>query len=105
ATIGIGAAIAGPALIFLLGVAIGVAAGIELFINQQQIDDTNSHLTAAYNTALTTQPDLNALATDSTGLGSHKLQLTLVSQTTPEVTSTAALPAHRPGTDPAFAIQ
>jgi hypothetical protein len=104
ASIGIGTAIAGPVAIILFAVAIGVAAGIQLFINQQQIDDTNSHLTAGYNNALTTQPDLNAMATDSSGLGSYKLQLTLVSQTAPEVASTAALPQHRPGTDPAFAI-
>jgi hypothetical protein len=104
ASIGIVGAIAGPALIVLLGIAIGVAAGIELFINQAQIDETNSHLTAGYNNAFTTQPDLNAMATDTSGLGSYKLQLTLVSQTSPEVANTAALPQHRPGTDPAFAI-
>jgi hypothetical protein len=104
AAIGLLGAIAGPALIVLLGIAIGVAAGIQLFINQAQVVETNSHLTAGYNNAFTTQPDLYAMATDSTGLGSYKLQLTLVSQTSPEVASTAALPQHRPGMDPAFAI-
>ena len=105
ATIGLAGAIVGPALIILIGVAIGVAAGVQLFINEQQVAEIDSHLTAGLNTALAIPPDLKAMATDSTGLGSYKLQLTLVSQTTPEVQSTAALPQHRPGTDPAFAIQ
>ena len=65
----------------------------------------DSHLTAGLNNAVSTQPDLHAMATDTSGIGSYKLQLTLVSQTAPEIASATALPEHRPGTDPAFAIQ
>ena len=46
-------------------------------------------------------PNLN---TFNDGVGWYKLETSLVSQTLPEVASTAPLPAHRPGTDAGFNI-
>ena len=97
--------IAGAILIPLLSLLIGIAAAVELFTNQQAIDTTNTDLKTGLTNATNTQPDLNAMATDTSGGGYYKLQLTLDSRTVPEVASTAPLPAHRPGTDLAFAIQ
>jgi len=84
----------GAVLVPLLAVIVGVAAGVELFTNVQQINTINADLTNGLNNA-NTQPDLNAMATDTSGLGFYKLELALASQTVPEVASTAALPTHQ----------
>ncbi|HEY2017982.1 MAG TPA: hypothetical protein VGH38_30970, partial [Bryobacteraceae bacterium] len=97
--------IVGAVLLPVLSLLIGIAAAVELFTNQQAIDTINTDLNTALTNATNSQPDLNAMSTDSSGGGYYKLQLTLDSQTVPEVASTAALPAHRPGTDLSFAIQ
>ena len=92
---------AGPVGIIALCVVAAVAAGLELSSDQQTaawVADLNNKLTQATNSP----PDLFAFATNSTGLA--KLEMTLVAQTVPDVPSTAALPAHRPGTDPGFNI-
>jgi hypothetical protein len=92
---GVAAAAAGVAAIVLIGVAIGVAALIELL----DYDNTISALNAL--TVPTAAPDLTTFL-DSTG--QFKLNQTLVSQTLPDVPSTAALPAHQSGTDLIFGI-
>ncbi len=56
------------------------------------------------NQAKNTAPDLNAFATDSTGIGLYKLNETMVAQTLPDLPSAAMLPPHQPGKDPEFSI-
>ena len=88
------ASVVGAVLIPLLAVLIGIAAAIELFTNIENINTINTNLTNGLNKA-STPPDLYAMATDTTGLGFYKLELTLASQTVPEVASTAVLPMHQ----------
>jgi hypothetical protein len=89
-----GAAIVGAVLaIILIAIAIGVTVGIQVFTTQASVDELkglNDSLTQATNTP----PDLNAFATDSSGLGPYKLQATINGQTVPEVPSTEELPVH-----------
>ena len=97
------AIIGGVVTIILIAVAIGVVVGIQTFTTQQTINDLNdlnNDLTAVTNTP----PDLLAFATDSSGLGTYKLQASMDGQTVPEVPSTAMLPAHS-DSDLKFAIQ
>lgn len=94
------AAVAGPVGIVAGALAIGVAAGLEVYnegVTKQQIAAFLNQL----NQVQATPPDLSTF-NDAVGL--YKLETTLVSQTLPEVASTATLPAHRPGTDPGFNI-
>jgi hypothetical protein len=58
--------------------------------NQQNLNQLNnlSNLKAQ---AMNTPPDLNALATDTSGLGDTKLTESLVAQTLPDVPSTTPL--------------
>jgi hypothetical protein len=99
-----GAAIVGAVLaIILIAIAIGVTVGIQVFTTQASVDELkglNDSLTQATNTP----PDLNAFATDSSGLGPYKLQATINGQTVPEVPSTEELPVHS-DSDLNFAIQ
>lgn len=97
------AIIGGVVTIILIAVAIGVVVGIQTFTTQQTINDLNNlnnELTAVTNTP----PDLLAFATDSSGLGTYKLQASMDGQTVPEVPSTAMLPVHS-DSDLNFAIQ
>jgi hypothetical protein len=99
-----GVAIVGGVLaIILIAVAIGVTVGIQVFTTQATIDELNG-LSDSLAQATNTPPDLNAFATDSTGLGPYKLQATINGQTVPEVPSTAILPVHS-DSDLNFAIQ
>ena len=97
---GIGTLVAGPVIIVLAGIAIGITAAIELVQNQQQIDSVNTDLNNALVQAQSAAPDVVAMANDNSGEGAYKLQLALDSQTTPEKPSTAALPVHENGIDP-----
>lgn len=113
-----GAALTGGGYIFALGstvalivmdVAIGVTAGVKAFEYQQSINDLNdlkNQITAVTNTP----PDLNGMATDTTGLGLFKIENTVMPQTLKtkadgtlvDLPSTTPLPAHRLGTDLEF---
>ena len=84
---------AGPAAIILIAIAIGVTAGMQVFSNQQTLEDLDN-LQNSLNLVSSTPPDLLALASDSSGLGLYKLEMTLLSLTVPEVASSAALPSH-----------
>jgi hypothetical protein len=94
---------AGPAAIILIALTIGVVAAMEVYSNQQTIDDLNN-LTNTLTQVTNTPPDLSSFISDASGLGMWKLQNTLLAQTLPDVPSTAALPAHQNGIDPAFSI-
>jgi hypothetical protein len=94
---------AGPLAIVTIAILIGVAAGMQAFNNQQTINNLNN-LNRLLDQAKATPPDLNAFASDSSGLGMYKLQSSFVAQTVPEIASTATLPAHRVS-DLNFAIQ
>jgi hypothetical protein len=98
-----------PVAIILMDVAIGVTAGVQAFQYQQaldQLNDVNNQLTAAK----TTLPDLNAMATDTSGLGLFKIENTVMNQTfhvnangkLSDLPSTAPLPAHQLGSDLEF---
>ena len=87
---------------FSSAVVMAVVAAFQVANNQQQLDELNN-LHNVLNRARSNPPDLLAFATDSNPLGSFKLTQTLVSQTVPDVPSTAALPAHQ-ATDPVFVI-
>ncbi len=92
----------GPAAIVIV---CAVAAGVDaymVFQNQNELDAINK-LNDQLANVKNNPPDLNAFATDTSGLGMTKLEETLVAQTLPDVPSTAALPAHNPG-DPVFLI-
>ena len=99
---GIAASVAGPVTIIFVAVTIGVVAALELYNNQQQINELNG-LSAILTQVTNTPPDLATLANDSTGLGMYKLQNSLFSQTSPDTPSSATLPTHQL-TDPSFAI-
>jgi hypothetical protein len=94
---------AGTAAIILVAVAIGVSAGMQAFANEQTINDLNN-LNNTLTQVTNNKPDLSAFTQDSSGLGTFKLTETFVAQTLPGHPSTAALPVHRPGVDPGFAI-
>jgi len=96
---GLAAAIAGVGAIILIGVAIGVAALIEILDYNNTISDLNN-MSSTLATAISTPPDLTTFL-DSTG--QFKLNQTLTSQTLPDVPSTATLPAHQ-STDLIFGI-
>lgn len=101
--IGLGTAVAAPVAIILVTVAVGVAAGLQLYTNaerQGDIANFSNLLTQAQNNL----PDLGAMAADTSGLGNYKIQATINSQTVPDRPSTTALPTHRPGTDLNFQI-
>ncbi|MGH9772004.1 MAG: hypothetical protein ACRD4Q_09945, partial [Candidatus Acidiferrales bacterium] len=102
-TLGTAFLVAGPVAIVLIAIAIGVAAGIRVFSNEQAINELNN-LNDTLKQVTDTPPDLSALATDSTGLGMYKLQSTFAAQTVPDVPATANLPVHS-GSDLSFAIQ
>lgn len=93
----------GAAAIILIAVAIGVSAGFQAFSNEQIINDLNN-LSNTLTQVTNNKPDLSAFAADTTGLGTYKLNETFVAQTLPGFPSSAALPAHRPGTDAGFVI-
>jgi hypothetical protein len=93
----------GAVAIVIAAIAIGVAAGIQVFSNQQTINDLNN-LKNTLAQVTSTPPDLLAFANDSSGLGMYKLQTTFDAQTVPDVPSTAMLPAHV-ASDLNFAIQ
>jgi len=97
------ALVAGPAAIILIAIAIGVTAGVQAFSSEQVISDLNN-LQAILNQVSKVPPDLAAFHADTTGLGNYKLQMSLASQTLPEISSTVPLPAHR-NSDLNFAIQ
>jgi hypothetical protein len=92
--------LAGPVGIVLAAVAIAVAAGMQLY-NQGAAQQEIASFLNTLNQVKAAPPDLSTF-TDT--LGMYKLETTLASQTLPEFASTAALPAHRPGTDPGFNI-
>ena len=94
---------AGPVAIVLLGVLIGVAAGIKVFTTEKTKENLNK-LNASLKQVTDLPPDLSAFANDSSGLGIYKLEATLVARTVPDVPSTAMLPVHSGG-DLNFAIQ
>lgn len=93
---------AGPAAIILIAVAIGVSVGMQVFQNQDQLNQLNG-LSDLLANAQNNPPDLNDFVNDKTGLGLLKLNEALVAQTLPDVPSTAALPAHNPS-DAQFSI-
>jgi hypothetical protein len=101
---GIGTLVAAPVIIVLAGVAIGIAAAIEIVQNQEQIETVNTDLNNALTQAQNAPPDIAAMASDTAGQGFYKLQQALDSQTTPEVPSTSALPVHQNGIDPDFIL-
>ena len=114
-----------PVAIIVMAIAIGVSAGFETFNYSKTLSELNG-LSANLNSVIATPPDLALLAADSTGQGMYKLQNTFLARTltnvcsggagqaasvpcTPgatlsDVPSTATLPAHRAGTDFAFAV-
>lgn len=103
AALGAGALVAGAVTIVLIAVAIGVAAGMQTFEQQQEIDDLNN-LQNTLTQVTNTPPDLESFVTDPTGLGMYKLQATFDAQTVPDTPSTATLPAHQ-SSDLNFAIE
>ncbi len=102
-SLGIGALAAGPATLVLLAIAIGVAAGMQVFTNQSNLNALSA-LSGTLTQVTQNPPDLNSFVTDTSGLGMFKIQTTTDAQTLPEVPSTAALPAHRNGTDLNFTV-
>lgn len=101
-SLGAGFLSSGPAVIVAIAIAIAVTAAMQVFSNQQAINDLNN-LNNKLNQARSTPPDLNAFAKDSSGLGMLKLTETFTAQTLPETPATAALPAPRTA-DPQFII-
>lgn len=97
------ALVAGPAAIILIAIAIGVTAGVQAFSSEQVISDLNN-LQALLNQVSKAPPDLAAFHADTTGLGGYKVQMSLASQTLPEISSSVTLPDHR-NSDLNFAIQ
>jgi hypothetical protein len=96
-------AIVGAVLVPILCLIIGVVTIIDITQNEQAIADITSHLNTGLTTATNTQPDLNAMATDTSGFGFYKLELAMAGQTVPEIASTAARPTHQ-AADLNFAI-
>ena len=94
---------AGPLAIILVAAAIAINAGLQAVSSQQTIDELDalqSDLTNAQNTP----PSLESFVADSSGQGMYKLVNALVTQTLPEMASSATLPIHQ-STDPSFLIQ
>lgn len=104
AAIGAGTLVVGIVAIVLVAISIGVAAGLQLYVQEQTLKDLNN-MANTLSQVKTAAPDLLTLASDATGLGSYKLQMTFAAQTVPEIASTAALPAHKNGVDLNFTIQ
>ena len=102
-SIGLGALVAAPVAIILITISVGVMAALQLSTNAQNQNDI-AILSNLLNQARDNPPDLAAMAADTSGLGLYKIQVTMNSQTVPEVASGAVLPSHRPGTDLDFAI-
>ena len=96
-----GSIYSGPVGIILTCILAGVVASIELASDQQQLDTLNN-LSNTLAQETKTAPDLSGFINDSVGL--TKVRMTLVGQTLPDVPSSAALPAHRSGTDLQFLI-
>jgi hypothetical protein len=94
---------AGPIAIIAATIAIGVAAGIQVYNTKQTLDELNN-LSNTLTRVTNTPPDLSAFATDPSGLGMYKLQTSMDAQTVPEVASTAMLPPHS-DSDLNFAIR
>jgi len=90
ADVGAGLGVIGAAAIVLAAVAIGVAVGMQVFNNQQTINDLNN-LNNTLAQAKNTPPELSSMANDTSGIGMYKLQATFVAQTVPDVTSTTTL--------------
>jgi hypothetical protein len=101
-SLGIGGAVAAPVAIVLFAVAVGVVAGLEVFENQQTINELNG-LNNTLAQVTSTPPDLSAFLSDSTGLGTYKLEAALYSLTSPDTPSATALPLHQ-ATDHSFSI-
>ena len=102
-SMGFAATVAAPVAIILIAIAIGITAGMQVYSNDQTLKNLNN-LSNALNHTVNTATDLKALVSDSTGLGTYKLYMSLVSRTVGEVASTTALPAHT-SADPNFAVQ
>ena len=96
--LGVAGSIAGPVAIILIAAVIGVTAAMQVFSNQQTINDLNN-LSNTLSQVTNNKPDLNGFATDPSGLGLTKLTETLVAHTVPDHPSTAALPQHQNGVD------
>ena len=96
---GVAGLVAGPVVIILIAIAIGVAAGVQVFNYQDSLNQLNilkTTLTRVTNEAT----DLKGLVADTTGL--YKLQNIVLARTLPDVPSTTPLPVHRDGIDPLF---
>jgi len=91
---------AGPVGILLECIAADIQAGMELYSNQQNLAVLNN-ISNSLAQAQSTPPDLTTFVNDP--VGALKLNMTLASQTLPDVPSTAPLPAHQT-TDLNFAI-
>ena len=76
-------------------VIIGIVAGMELANNQKELNELNGLSATLAQVTANTQPDLTAMANDSTGNGLYKLQNSLFSQTDPDLPSNTPLPAHQ----------
>ena len=99
--IGLAAAVAGPVVIIVIAIAIGITAGVKVFENEANIKELND-LSSELARVTNTPPDLDSFRSDSTGVGLFKLQSTILTQTMPDVPSTTPLPAHRDGIDLSF---
>jgi hypothetical protein len=71
---------AGPIAIIAATIAIGVAAGIQVYNTKQTLDELNN-LSNTLTRVTNTPPDLSAFATDPSGLGMYKLQTSMDAQT------------------------
>ena len=98
-SVGTAGLVAGPVVIILIAIAIGVAAGVQVFNYQDSINQLNTLKTTL--TRVTNEAtDLKGLVTDAKGL--YKLQNIVLARTLPDVPSTKPLPAHRDGIDALF---
>ena len=89
--------------IVFTAVAIGIVAGLQTFKDEDTVAQINN-FSVDLNNARNNPPDLKAFVADTTGVGLYKVNASLVSYTVKEVASTAALPAHQPGTDLSFEV-
>jgi hypothetical protein len=100
---------AAPAIVILTAVAIGITAGVKVFeyeLSAKDLNDLKNQITSATNAP----PDLNGMATDTTGRGLFKIQNAIMPQTLKtradgtliDLPSTTPLPSHRLGTDREF---
>src|SRR6185295_12480511 len=94
-TTGAAGLIAAPVLIIVMAIAIGVAAGVQVFEHDAALNQLATLKTTLARVKI--EDDLKNLVTDPTGL--YKLQNIILARTLPDVPSTAPLPAHRDGVD------